>query len=268
MNKEDKKLLTIFGVLAALVVIVFIGSSIDAKKNIEVVAKHKEVLTSNTKQAIYIGRPTCSYCQMFEPVLQEMKESYNFDYYYINTDELTTSQIRGVLATLGIKEDEFGTPYIVFMEDGKMVSNHVGYTDARTFFDKLKQNGYAQGDYVAPETFINYVDYNDYKEIVESKERSILIVGQTTCSYCIQAKPILNSIAKENSDLVINYIEFNLLNSSDSAVVDEFISKNVNSEWGTPLTLIIEDGKVIDKLPGLTTKEAYLAFFEKNGMVK
>jgi predicted bacteriocin transport accessory protein len=268
MNSEDKKVAIIFGVLILMVAIVFIGSMANSKKSIEVVAKHKEVLLSSEKQAIYIGRPTCSYCAMFEPVLKEMKEEYNFDYYYINTDELTSAQITDILNQLGIDPNEFGTPYIVFMENGRMVDNHVGYTVAKTFFDKLKENGYVEGNYVAPIEYINYIDFDEYEDIITSEEAQILMIGQTTCTYCIQAKPILNSILKENENLVINYIEFDLLSAEEKEAVNEFLVKNVDEKWGTPLMMVVKNGKQEDLIAGLDSKENYIDFLRINDFIE
>ena len=45
---------------------------------------------------------------------------------------------------------------------------------------------------------------------IRDGENHIIVVGQTTCSHCINIKPTLNSIAKEYS-VVIDYINVNVL---------------------------------------------------------
>jgi predicted bacteriocin transport accessory protein len=268
MNSEDKKIMILFGVLIFMVALIFIGTMTNENKNINILAKHKEVLSYNNKQAIYIGRPTCSFCVMFEPVLKEMKDEYNFNYYYINTDELTPSQTNDILNQLGIDLNQFGTPYIAFMENGKMVDNQIGYADAKTTFEKLKKNGYVEGTYISPVDYINYIDFDEYEDIIKSEEAQILIIGQTTCSYCIEAKPILNSIIKENENLVMNYIEYDLLSADEKAIVNEFLVANVDKDWGTPTMLIVKNGKQEGLKVGLDSKESYIAFLRNNDFIE
>lgn len=272
MKKENKKIAILFGVLLASIVLVFVGSKMETKTSIELAATHAQTLSSNEKQAIYIGRPTCSYCQLFEPILQEMKERYNFNYYYINTDEITKDQLAAILEKIGIDPNEFGTPYIAFMENGKMVDKQIGYVDAETFFPKLKENKYVSGEYEKAPTLINYVNYKEYENIKNGDEKQILIFGRTTCTYCIQLKPILEEILKENKNLVINYIETDLMETEEEfnklmKDAEEFFG-NEKGEWGTPSMIILSKGTGENVLSGLRTKEDYITYFKENNFIK
>ena len=45
----------------------------------------------------------------------------------------------------------------------------------------------------------------------------------------------------------------------------KYLSEN---EWGTPLTLIIKNGEVIDSANGLLDYDGYVKLFEDNGLIK
>lgn len=268
MNSEDKKLALIFGVLIVIITLVFIGSAYSDNKTQTLSVNHQEVLASNEKQAIYLGRPTCGYCNMFEPILDDINERYGFDYYYINTDELSEAQFNEILSTLGVDPSGFGTPYIAFMENGKLVDEHVGYAEGAVFFEKLKENDYVTGEYEPKKTNINYINYDEYNEIVKKDSNQIIVVGVTTCTYCVQLKPILEEIALENKDLVINYVEYNLLSDEGKNVVGTFLSENVDEKWGTPTMIIVKENNVEGFLAGLNTKDRYTDYFKEFGLMR
>ena len=115
---------------------------------------------------------------------------------------------------------------------------------------------------------MNYIDYSGYKKVISSTGTNILVIGQTSCGYCIKAKPILNQIVADKN-IKINYL--NITNLSDEER-QKFTSKldyfNDNTKWGTPLTLIIKDGKVIDSANGLLDYDGYVDLFSRNGLIK
>ena len=115
---------------------------------------------------------------------------------------------------------------------------------------------------------LNYVDYSGYKKIVSSEDTNILVIGQTTCGYCIKAKPILNQIAIDKN-IKINYLNITKLSDEEKNKFTKYLDYfSENTEWGTPLTLIVKNGKVVDSANGLLDYDGYVSLFEKNGMVK
>ena len=38
-------------------------------------------------------------------------------------------------------------------------------------------------------------------------------------------------------------------------------------EWGTPLTVIVKEGKLVDYISGTTTKDKYIEFLEQYGVI-
>ena len=88
-------------------------------------------------------------------------------------------------------------------------------------------------------------------------ESFTLVVGQTTCSHCQSFIPKISEVAEENN-LTIYLIEIDLLSRSDH---DRF--REIFDVPATPMTLIIEDGVVVDSLRGDTDKTQIEEFLLK-----
>ena len=100
-----------------------------------------------------------------------------------------------------------------------------------------------------------------------TRRSKILVLGQTTCGYCIKAKPILSKIA-DDYGITINYINVNTLTSEQSGKLSKYVSYLGENEWGTPLTLIVNNGKVVDSANGLLDEDGYVKLFKDNGFIK
>ena len=136
------------------------------------------------------------------------------------------------------------------------------YKDYDETFKFLQTNGIISSD---SKLLLNYIGIDEYKKLVSGKENSIIVVGQSTCTYCVNAKVILNDIVASNGTKV-NYLNVTYL---DDDAKKEFISSfdYFSGSWGTPLTLIVKDGKIVDKLEQMVSKDEYISFFEKNGVL-
>ncbi len=80
------------------------------------------------------------------------------------------------------------------------------------------------------------LNYNELKEKVDNKESFILVVTQTTCSYCAEYKPVLKEVLYEN-DIYAYFIEKDKLTNEEKAKFNEIA--NVET---TPQTLFFVDG--------------------------
>lgn len=230
---------------------------------------------------VYIGRDTCSWSQKFVPHLRYLKKEYNFDYDYIDTDLYNKTKLNSILSKFGIKEDEFGTPTIAIVKNGKVLDVKIGYVDEQPLFEYLQENKIIEENatYIAnpnPDTiddteedyeYINYVNYDEFEILNDGEDPFILVIGQTGCSYCDKFKPVINQISKDNS-VAINYIDIkkisnvefeNLINN-----IDYFDNK---SDWGTPLTLVINKKQTVDNLSGYVGNKELRDFLNKNKLL-
>ena len=236
----------------------------------KVIKKVDNLIASNEKSLIFIGRPTCSYCNLLQPSLDRLAQDYNFEYAYVNIDELNDSQYERVVKKFGQDPNTFGTPYLAVVESGKKVGEQKGYVEEEVLFNFLQEKGIIANDvtYVEEESNLNKINYQEYKELLNKGEKAILVIARTGCGACTAAKPDLEAIVAEYN-IQINWFDLIKINSNEEG--EKFLDSldyYRNNEWGTPLTLIIENKKVVDAFNGYYNKQAYVDFFRTNGFIK
>ena len=241
---EKKKISILIGVVVATILLIIFGSLYESHKSNKYLDEFYTAFNGSEEKLVMIGRDNCSWCQLFKPNLDFMRESYGFDYIYINTNELTSGSLNKLLNSVGVDRNEFGTPLTVVVKDSTVVDSLNGY--------KL---------------MMNYVDYSAYKKILKSEETKILVIGQTSCTYCIKAKPILNKVINDKN-VKINYLNITELSDEEKEKFNNSLSYLSENEWGTPLTLILKNGEVVDSANGLLDYDGYVKLFEDNGLIK
>jgi len=247
MNETKKMIITI-AVICLLVLAIPLAYFYTYSQGEKVIKKVDNLIASNEKSLIFIGRPTCSYCNLLQPSLDRLAQDYNFEYAYVNIDELNDSQYERVVKKFGQDPNTFGTPYLAVVESGKKVGEQKGY--------------------VEEESNLNKINYQEYKELLNKGEKAILVIARTGCGACTAAKPDLEAIVAEYN-IQINWFDLIKINSNEEG--EKFLDSldyYRNNEWGTPLTLIIENKKVVDAFNGYYNKQAYVDFFRTNGFIK
>lgn len=261
---EKKKIIVLFGAIAAIILLIVVCSFIENSKSKKYLNDFYSAFNGSEEKLVMIGRDNCSWCQLFKPVLDSMHDKYGFDYLYVNTNELTSSVFNKLLTDIGVDKNQFGTPYTIVVKEGSVVDSLNGYVDDVELLNFLKSHEFVGKDV---KLSLNYIDYNGFKSVAKSSENKILVLGQTTCGYCIKAKPILTKIADEYG-ITINYLNITNLSSEERGKLSKYVSYLDENEWGTPLTLIVNNGKVIDSANGLLDEEGYIKLFKDNGFIK
>ncbi len=268
---NEKKKIVVFFIGLLLVIGLIVGVSIsESKKANQKLESYLNLVDKKTTQVIFLGRPTCSYCVQFTPVIEALSKDYSFKYEYINTDDISSSGLSKLLDKLGIDESEFGTPYLVIAKDGKILAEQSGYLDREPLFNFLKENSVIGSDqeYKSEYSHLTNINYTNYQELLASNEKSIVVLGQTGCGYCTQTKPVLDELA-EKYGIVINYLNMTDLSEEDSSNL--FNSTTYLKELeslGTPLTMVIENGEVVDHIDGYNEASAFESVFRKQGLIK
>lgn len=90
---------------------------------------------------IYIARPTCSYCQMQEPIVKNLVYLYNINVNYLNTDELDEDGFNQLIASDEYFNEGFGTPLILLVKDNKIVDKAPGYHSKNELITFFQNNG-------------------------------------------------------------------------------------------------------------------------------
>lgn len=110
------------------------------------------------------------------------------------------------------------------------------------------------------------VNMNTYLEYYNGEENKIVLLARPTCGYCQVAEPIIKKVAKDYN-LDINYLNTDNFTEDDQADLihsDEFFKEG----YGTPVLLVVGQGKIINKVDGLTDTAHYIKFFKETGFIK
>lgn len=114
------------------------------------------------------------------------------------------------------------------------------------------------------EAGFNKVTLDEYLNLVKGSEKSIILVARPTCSYCEMFTPILKQ-AMEEMNLTINYVDTDTFSQEDWTTFNESLDYLQNEEWGTPLTLIVQNGELVAENNGYVELDTIKEFFSDNG---
>lgn len=113
---------------------------------------------------------------------------------------------------------------------------------------------------------LNNISIDDYLSLLNGEEASIIYIARPTCSHCQVQKPIMENLAFKYENLKINYLNTDELDNEGIKKLqssDEFF----NEGWGTPTTLIVKGGKIVDSIAGETSGASLVELFKKYGII-
>ena len=281
MSKEKKKTIALT-VILIIIAVALIGFLIGNKLKEEGTITNNEVkkimkdfdkyYNSKKRTVIYYASTTCGWCSLQTPVLETIAEDYDMDYLYVDTSKLGKKQQRDIAEKLNI---EGSTPTTVIVEKGKVIDIAEGYNDGRDYVKIFADNELIPEDAVySKDKNLTYIDIDEYEKTIAKSGTRIIVIGQTTCSHCIAIKPALNSIAGDYN-IKIYYINVNELTQDEYNRFSESL-KTVgyddpdfveSGSFGTPLTLILKDGKVSSYISGERSKSQLVREFKKAGLI-
>ena len=112
---------------------------------------------------------------------------------------------------------------------------------------------------------LNDIDIDEYLDLKESSDASIIYIARPTCGYCQQEEPIVKNIVYEYG-ITVNYLNTDNLDDDGQAKLiksDDYFSEG----YGTPLLLVVKDDEIVDILKGLSDKDTIVNFFKENGFI-
>ena len=108
----------------------------------------------------------------------------------------------------------------------------------------------------------NDIDIDEYLDLYDGSEDSIVLFSRPTCGYCQIAEPILHHIAYQYK-LTINHVNTDEMSSSDETKLvesDDYFSDG----FGTPLLVVVSNGEIVDMVSGFVDTDSYVSFFTDN----
>ena len=106
---------------------------------------------------------------------------------------------------------------------------------------------------------------NDFYSAFNGSEQKLIMIGRDNCSWCQLFKPTLDFMS-ESYGFEYMYINTNELTSSTFNKLLKTIGV-ASDEFGTPLTIVVKDGAVVDSLNGYTDETDLLDFLKKYDFV-
>lgn len=202
-------------------------------------------------------------------VLNGVASSIGRSIYYLDTDKIDSSDLKSIKKKLKYNDASFKKDVALVINKGKAITykeNVLTNSDElKTFLKEAKLSKFAC-DVKPSEEYENLgeLTYEQYNCLYESDETFAVILSQTTCSHCINFKPVINKYAGDNN-ISLYFIEVNELEQEEMSALQSSLSYFDNNEsWGTPLTLGIKNKEVIAEMSGEVSDEGQIAdFFDK-----
>lgn len=154
----------------------------------------------------------------------------------------------------------FGASYFAseLQECDGSKSTTASSTDSTTSSTNSDISEEEQGD-------LKEIDIDEYLDLKEGSEASIIYIARPTCHYCQEMEPIVRNIVYEY-DVEVNYLNTDELDDEGQAKLiesDDYFSEG----YGTPLLLVVQDDEIVDILEGLSEKDATVEFLRDNGFI-
>lgn len=229
---------------------------------------------SKEEKLIFFARSSCGYCNLQKPILSNIVKDYDLDYFAIDTDSLSETEVKEVMNTL---ELDGSTPTSIVVKEGKVIAKNPGYLDGKQYVEFLAKNGILDEDAIyKEEKNIKIVSYSDFKEIAGKNKTSLFLLDTSACSDCITARSVLNDLAEDN-DFTVNYLYAPLLgNDNIQKLVEEDLVEMKYDEKGfkekkdvsIPLLLVVKDNKIKDYVLKSTEKSDYVKVLKKYDFIK
>ena len=261
---EKKKMIVLVSIIAAVILLIVGGSIYENKKSEKLLSDFYNAFKSTDNKLIMVGSSSYTYNDSDKVILDQLSEEYGLDYFYIDVDELTQTCVNKVYSKVGVDKESFSGIFIVVAKDDQIVDSLTGYTNDVELLEFVKGYNLVSND---AKLVLNHVDYNGYKKVVKSDEVNILVLGQTTCGHCARVKPILSKISKDKN-ITINYLDLTKLSQEEHQKLSKYLPFLDELDWGTPLTVIVKNGEVLDYVNGALDYAGYVKLFKKNDLIK
>ena len=112
------------------------------------------------------------------------------------------------------------------------------------------------------------ISVSKFIKLKKASEKSLVIITREGCSWCERYLPIMKNIAYLYKDLTIYNIDLAKLSddeSTDLMTSDDFFTEE---DWGTPLTLVVQNNKIVDTINGFTSKDLTIEFLKDQGLIQ
>lgn len=238
--------------------------------------KYLEIVENGENALLYVGDlKNSSYKNETVKLLKKVDKSgtktdYASDYtiYSIDSSDLTADESRNI----GTKE---GYVFLVSGEQQKIMDTNSSEDALTNLVD-----AYYNASFNDNNKFYKVAkDAATYKKLVNSKDVTVAVFGRDTCYYCNIFKPVYNAVA-EKYDVDIYFFDSDSYDKKEYQKIMDLgltIPASCNSNgaesklsdgFGTPLTIITQNGKTIDCISGYVDRSTLKSKLSEHGLIK
>lgn len=156
-----------------------------------------------------------------------------------------------------------------FFATGNIKKEGTGLTGTNSEVDEITARAKKESAAVKDEErkeFAKLENVDGYLNLYNATDKKrLVLVASPNCGYCQIAEPIIQNIAYEY-DIKIYYLDSSEFDGDAQA---KFIDSNeaFASGFGTPMLLLVSEGKIHDSVDGLVDRAGYIKFFTKHGYI-
>jgi predicted bacteriocin transport accessory protein len=141
-SKNSKLIIGLASIVVSLIAILVVLNVLRGTRLVVIgISEMNAILNDQSGQEfVYIGRPTCPYCEEFKPVLEATLSELGQELVYFETDlaDLEDQDRRiEILEQLGVG----GVPVIVYIENGQAVDSITGVQTRERVLEFFESNG-------------------------------------------------------------------------------------------------------------------------------
>lgn len=177
--------------------------------------------------------------------------------YLVSLQDYEKEDAKALKEALKYGDNSFEKDVLIYVKDGKVKAYEEEIIGDKEAIEKfLTENGLnkfmCSAKTMEGMDNLGEIDYKGYECLYNQDKPFVLVLAQTTCGYCEQYEPVLNTFAMENN-VPAYVINVDTLESSDLEKLTSSLKYfEQNESWGTPLTLGIKNKEVVGELSGYT----------------
>jgi len=197
-----------------------------------------------------------------DKIFKEISNKYSIKYKKIDAYLLSYKQQEKINNLLGLSfvDDQI----LVLIKDNKMVSNIRGIHSKKTYIAQLYEANFIN----ELENKINELDYDSFKEKLNTKEKNIILIGSDELKDSNDVYELLNKMIY-NYEINVSYIN---IKKDDTELYDK-IKEDLETigyteGFSLPLAVIVESNNILDYAVGNSKEEYFIDIFKENGVIK
>ena len=277
---ENKRFLTVLGLILLLIIALPIINYVGGKKGRETISKFDEAYSADKYTFIELARDGCTYCIKQEPILEDLQKNYGLEYLYIDTRAINDSQLKYILEKIKVDYDDFGTPTMAVIGKNGVSESIIGYKNEDYLANILNKyeliKDYGMND-------LKEISYSEYYKLLKSKNTSVIYLGRSNSADNDFAISQLKRASFETGVQIYSLDVYDVYmaetysdkaTDEQKAIAKKFMASLSLFDDGltTPAVLIVKNGKLIaSKIQsGYTQIEtsSYVSFLKENNLVK